>query len=260
MDSMIVTRYEFKYLLSPARAPDVRHFLLNYCVPDVHTPGQEWYGIQSLYLDTGDFLFYRQSSENAMERMKLRVRAYASGDGPVKLEVKRRVNDLVTKRSLLFARPSWEQLRCHGLAAVPPEELTSLGDFGLQAERLRAAPKLLVDYERQAFHSDIDDYVRITFDRRIRCQPMNDWSTAGSPRRWRLIDNSAPGGESAYVLELKFQRHPPLWLRDLVTRFGLARHGFSKYARGVRSTLAERDPGWDLRQPGHTSPLAWRAA
>lgn len=260
MQSILVSRYEFKYLVRPAQLAELRRRVLQYCEPDVYAEGAEWYGIQSLYLDTGNFRFFRESAESALERMKVRVRGYATGDGPVKLEVKRRWNDVVTKRSLLLPRGDWKAMRAAGLQALPRESAAFHSDFAAVVEAYRAAPRLLVTYERQAFFSDVDDYVRVTFDRRIQCQPMREWRLEGNPRAWRLVDDPAPGGAdgSPYVMELKFTIAPPAWLHDMVTSFGLVRRGFSKYARGLRRTMMEREPAWDFRAAMPGLQPAWR--
>ena len=79
--------------MTSEQVPELRRFLLQYCSPDLNALGEEWYGIQSLYLDTTDYAFYQASVENAVERLKLRVRGYTTGGGPVKLGIKRRVGD-----------------------------------------------------------------------------------------------------------------------------------------------------------------------
>jgi hypothetical protein len=111
-------------------------------------------------------------------------------------------------------------------------------------------------------HSTIDDYVRVTFDRRILCQPMHNWKLSGNLRLWRAVDDPATVREdnSTYVLELKFRIAPPIWLRDLVRTFGLVRRGFSKYARSAQRIRTDRDPAWDLRSHGFVPAGAWRVA
>lgn len=249
MNTVTVSRYEYKYLVAPAALDDIRHYLLRYCDPDKHSNGAAWYTISSLYLDTPDYRFYRLSAGQALERIKLRARAYAMG-GPVKLEIKRRAGDLITKHSLVITPETWQRLARAGARALPHGANGAPVDFARLTEGFRAAPKLLVHYERQAFHSNVDDYVRVTFDRRIRCQPMRAWSFDGGPRAWGPVDAGVEN--SPYVLEVKFILRPPAWLHDMVTALRLVRRGFSKYARGVRRTLGEREPAWDLR--------AWRAA
>src|SRR5688572_17905093 len=114
MDITNVSRYEFKYLLESDEVPQLRRFLLRYCRPDVNAQGDEWYGIHSLYLDTPDFAFYRASAEGAVERLKLRVRGYTAGSGPVKLEIKRRTGDVVSKQSMLTPRDVWKRFAGQG--------------------------------------------------------------------------------------------------------------------------------------------------
>src|SRR5687767_5987969 len=120
MDTIDVSRYEYKYLLTPDEVPEVRRFLLRYCSADVYAQGAEWYGIQSLYFDTPTKTFFRASAEQAVERMKLRVRGYSTGTGPVKLEIKKRVGDVVSKSSLVVSRDTLGAVRKHGVTALPP--------------------------------------------------------------------------------------------------------------------------------------------
>lgn len=259
MNLITVSRYEFKYLLTAEEMPPIRRFLLRYCLPDTNAYGLEWYGIQSLYLDTPDYAFYRTSVEKAVERIKLRVRGYTTGTGPLKVEVKRRVGDVVSKTSLITTPPIWAELTGAGPRVAGPGEVPL---FLRRVEQMRAMPKLLVRYERHALHSVIDDYVRVTFDRRIQCQQMLQWSMSGDPRGWLPVDHppSANEEESTYVLELKFKVAPPAWLHDMVARFGLVRRGFSKYARATTLLQTVRDPAWDLRHSGHGAARTWRVA
>jgi SPX domain protein involved in polyphosphate accumulation len=262
MNTIDVSRYEFKYLLTPPEVPDVRRFLRRYCAPDSNAEGEEWYGIRSLYLDTPDYRFFSASKEKAAERLKIRVRAYTNGTGPVKLEIKRRTGDVVWKRSLVTAYDFWNRVASRGNPSLRLDPESSATEFVRLVEQMRATPKVLVTYDRHALHSTVDDYVRVTFDRQILCQPMREWQLHGNPRAWRAVDDPPSFREdtSTYVLELKFKTAPPGWLHDMVTAFGLVRRGFSKYARAVQRIRAEREPAWDLRTPGLVPAWAWRVA
>lgn len=240
---MEISRYEFKYHIPPDRLPELRRYLLRYCDADVNSRG-DWYPIYSLYLDNDGYKMYRDTEDGAPWRMKLRVRGYANAEAPVKLEVKRRLKDQVRKTSALVSASDWARV---GRVADLPG-IGQRGEFVRFTESLRAAPKMLVSYERLAFSSKIDDYVRVTFDRRMRCQPMRDWSLAGQECRWRSVDDPASlgGGRSVYLMELKFVLAPPAWLRDMVNHFELQRRGYSKYGRAVRRCVFERESAWDL--------------
>ena len=248
MNIIDVSRYEYKYLVDSHQVPEVRRFLLQYCSPDSNAYGTEWYGIQSLYLDTPGYAFYRASVDQAVERLKLRVRGYGNGSGTVKLEIKRRIGDVISKRSLAVPQDVWDHFDRTGVWRFAETTSAALPFVGL-VEQMRAAPKVLVYYERHALFSNVDDYVRVTFDRRIQCQRMLDWSLLGDPRGWLSVDEPAGADEeySTYVLELKFKVAPPAWLRDMVLTFRLFRRGFSKYGRAVTRLRSYRDSAWDLR-------------
>lgn len=261
MNTIDVSRYEFKYLLRSEEMAEVRSFLLQFCSPDVNAYGTEWYGIQSLYLDTPEYAFYRYSVEKTVERLKLRVRGYSTGAGPVKFEIKHRVGDVVSKKSFIASHNVWSGFERSDLRCLAEMNGAAL-PFVRLVEQTRATPKVLVTYERHALHSNVDDYVRVTFDRRISCQQMRQWCLRGDSRGWFAVDDpaSALEDDSTYVLELKFKKAPPCWLRDLVTEFGLVRRGFSKYSRSVTRLRADRDAAWDLRTRAIGASTIWRVA
>lgn len=256
-----VCRYEFKYLLRADEVPEIRRFLLRYCTPDLNAQGMEWYGIQSLYLDTPEYGFYRASVEKAVERIKLRIRAYAGGAGPVKLKIKRRRGDVVSKKSFLASQEAWRGIVRDGVWSLAESNPDCL-PFVRFVEKTRARPRVLVTYERHALYSNQGDYVRVTFDRRILSQRMHRWSLEGDQRGWLAVDDppTAPEEHSTYVLELKFKSAPPAWLRDIVTSFGLVRRGFSKFSRSVTRMHTDWDPAWDLRSHPVVSQRVWRIA
>lgn len=255
-----VSRFEYKFQLPTECAPDARRFLLKYCDPDSHADHGEWYRVRSLYLDTPRFLLYREYADKVFRRRKLRVRTYAASGSPVKLEVKDRRGDAISKESLVLDWRTWEDLLNAGGG---PPRLDGQGPecrFLHLLESLRAGPKFLIEYERLAFTSDVDEAVRVTLDRRVRYQPCQGWDLKADTCGWRNLDDALHGGagRSAYVLELKFQTRPPAWLRDFALEFGLVRRGFSKYGRAVKHAFGRDEAPWDLRPLGGMPGRIWR--
>jgi len=246
-ESILIARSEYKYQVPAADLPAIQDWLLRYCVPDEHSKGGDWYAIRSLYLDNRDFRLYKDTREQLPFRLKLRARTYGDAGGSVKLEVKRRVRDLIVKTSATVRQPQWAAAGAQGLRGLYESATHSMGEFLQLTETLGASPRLLVYYERQAFSSTVDDYVRVTFDRHMACQPMRRWDFNGDPREWLAIDAPKTFGEreSQYVLEIKFVNRPPAWLRDLTLRFGLERRGFSKYARAVERGALNHELAFD---------------
>lgn len=243
-----MARSEFKYSVPSAEVPAIAAWLARYCIPDEFSRGGDWYAIRTLYLDTCDYRLYRDAAEGLPFRLKLRARTYGDANGDVKLEIKRRLRDLIVKTSATVKASDWSRASATGLSGLLALGKPSTQEFLQLAESFQAAPRILVYYERKAFTSVVDDYVRITFDRRMSCQPEHDWNLAGTPRQWLPVDASTTFGllESNCVLEIKFQDAPPAWLRDMVLRFGLERRGFSKYVRAVERGALGEEAAWDV--------------
>ncbi|HLM74498.1 MAG TPA: VTC domain-containing protein, partial [Polyangiaceae bacterium] len=98
---------------------------------------------------------------------------------------------------------------------------------------------VLVEYEREAYVSVVDNYARLTFDRRIVCQARDTFDLEATPSRWRAVDHpvKTQTPEPVCVLELKFERVTPRWMVDLVKRLELVRLSFSKYCYSIDALL-----------------------
>ncbi len=254
-----LARYELKYAVPPLVMDSIREFIQPYCVMDEHACARlnGFYTISSLYFDSDDYALHRAAEDNAPVRSKLRVRAYPDAPASaVKFEVKRRVDDVVVKSSATVPNADWTQcMRTRGACAVMPKHAGKALDAFVTASRLfNARPKMLVRYERQAFLGTLDDYARVTFDRRMVYQPMPRYDLAGYPNRWTSIDDAASmGAPCCVVMELKFSNMAPAWMADMVRRFGLVRQGYSKYCCAVRRHFGAAQFYADLH-PTSTSP------
>jgi hypothetical protein len=197
------------------------------------------YTIESLYLDTPDFALLRANETEMVDRFKMRIRTYPGTPGaPHFFEVKRRVNDVISK-SRGRAPKGWEALFTDPTTGIPKgrggKEAYAIERFVTLARTYCMQPVVMVRYEREPYASTIDDYARITFDRRIRSQLSTDYSFATSEREWRGSDTPdlARSDESPVVLELKFTSRVPTWMMHIVQTFDLWRRSFSKYANSV---------------------------
>ena len=106
---------------------------------------------------------------------------------------------------------------------------------------VRAAPdwQRVVRYEREPYSSTLDDYARVTFDRKIEARSASQLAFDPGARGWWAVDHPiamrAGGSRSFVVLELKFAGSAPTWMQQLVRRLELPRLSFSKYARAVET-------------------------
>jgi hypothetical protein len=249
-DAFSLQRYEYKYLIPPELVDPIVSFIRPYCRMDPYAEKakNKYYSIKTLYLDSPDYRTYWDVQEEVASRFKLRIRIYGEDDtGLVKFEIKRRFKDICLKTTVNIHDKMWPEwlelpIRRHIENSLQPENPALLGFIGL-AHRIHAEPKILIAYERQAFLSNIDRYVRISFDRRICHQSKYDYNFNSQRENWVYNDGFDSSGEIGprSVLELKLMTRAPIWLVDMVRRFGLSRRGFSKYCTAVSRTLAQNE-------------------
>ena len=243
MSELPPERHEAKYPIPEQHAQALSRDLPTWCDPD-RTDGGIGYVIISLYLDTPEHALYHATVDRAPHRFKLRVRRYA--EDKVFLEIKRRIKDRVAKRRAAIPGWAWPSImhdpRVVDQIALRPKDREVVDRFISLCLMINAQPTALVRYTREAWSSRIDDYARITFDRRILGRAPEGWEVPLDDLHWWPVD--PPGRfelmSSGVVLELKSLPSVPHWMLRLADRYHLRRTGFSKYG-SVIENLAIRD-------------------
>lgn len=248
-----IERREFKYLIDEDTARRVRDAIQPFCALDEHaalSPTSR-YGIDSLYFDTPGMDLFRANDREQLTRFKLRVRTYPDAAAlsgqphltpPVFFEVKRRYHDVIVK-DRGRAPADWHRLLDTPGATLPPDtparQAAPLNAFIIRTLTHHARPVVLVRYDREPWVSRIDDYARVTFDRRIMSQRHERLDFDVPEACWRGVDYGSGelGTRSPVVLELKFTTAVPSWLTTIVRRYDLWRRAFSKYGSAVRSSI-----------------------
>lgn len=239
----IIERYEHKYLVPERLVPAIREAALATSKIDKYAGPDGRYRIRSLYFDTLRFDLYAANEREQSDRFKMRARCYpGSTTSPVFLEVKRRVLDVIVKTRAGVPAGLWVDVlagRTAALDALSPQVRQGAMKFLAPYHRHHLVPAMLVEYEREAYVSEIDSYGRLTFDRDILVQSKPELDLGADPRRWRPVDHPARTRTDGpiTVLELKFERRPPAWMSALVRRLDLVRYSFSKYCYGVMAEL-----------------------
>jgi len=242
----IIERYEYKYLIPESIIPAIRSAVRTTSKIDRYAGPDGTYRIRSLYFDTDHYDLYWANDSEQPDRFKLRARMYPGKESPVFLEVKRRVLDVIIKTRAAVPVDRWRDVLSgneSALASLPPNVRASALKFLAPYHRHHIRPVLLVEYEREAYISEIDSYARLTFDRKIAVQGQDKLELDAVPTRWRAIDHRVQTRteEPVCVLELKFERRPPRWMVAFVQRLDLIRYSFSKYCYGVTAELTLPD-------------------
>lgn len=237
-------RYELKFLVPGAMIEDIKSFIEPYCQldPFCKASSDNYYRINSLYLDSLDGLFYRKRQASVDGRFNMRIRTYgANPTPPYFLEVKYKTGGYVKKYRAKVSSSDFEN------AVFGMEQ----GDknhklFTKLATIHHVEPKVMTSYKRMAFFSQIDEYARVTFDRNMKCHEARGFYPVPSLESESNYDNETlfpPNCDT--VLELKSTTNVPLWMVDLIRYFRLERTSFSKYCNSyqhVYGELASRQP------------------
>jgi hypothetical protein len=224
------SRYELKYIIDERCARGVRDFVRSHLRRDPHAiPEMRCsYPIYSLYLDGPGLTLYTATQQAQKNRYKLRIRYYDhEPTSPVFFEIKRRVGDVIIKDRTCVQRESMHRLLAHHAPRredlVNPEDagdFATLQRFCELANAIHAEPRIIVYFEREAWISQADDELRVTFDREAAAA---HWDRSLRPSHWE--DPRVKG----IILELKFNNRFPLWMRELVQNWDLYRTHMGKY-------------------------------
>jgi hypothetical protein len=253
-------RHELKYVIPERHALAIRDFVR--CFLDLDPNGADEpdlaYPVHSLYMDSPDMALYRSTINGDKNRFKLRVRFYnESEDTPVFLEIKRRMNNIISKKRVGIPRSSMPTVLTGQIPDVsylynqsPNLNGSSLADAGIASKeqalieyvdmvnRLEAQPVSHVAYRREAWVQPDSNKVRVTMDRQVRCETDPDG------RLMTAMQNPTYVFGDWVILELKFTDRFPNWFRELVEVFNLTQCGAAKYVDGV--TLMGEDQTSEL--------------
>jgi hypothetical protein len=235
VDRTLACRYELKYLISEATAQAISQFVKPYLQLDRYSKLQRggFYPIVSLYIDSDDMHLCRETMEGRQNRFKLRIRSYTDEpDYPRFFEIKRRINTVIMKsRARVMDRDVTALLA--GLP-LPPQnysaDIDALNQFQLYMNSIRAKPKILIRYLRQAYEGESETRVRVTFDKKLCYCATNAPEVRLGGRGWQ--ENSITIGN--VILEIKFTDRFPAWLNEMVKYLDLLAQPISKYATSVQ--------------------------
>lgn len=247
----LLDRFESKYTIPIQLVEPIIQFILPYCSYDKYSAlsPDKYYKINSLYFDTPDFLFLRKRMLKAEKRFNMRIRCY--GDEPTFpyfFEIKQRIGDIVRKTRAKIDDPEYARYFFATKELPPPLEDPKSSKhrdlFYHTAFRYNAQPVVLVQYRRQAFFSNYDEYARVTFDINLRYKAQNDYYPLPVEEAMVPCDLAMGTDNCSYaILELKcYTSFVPLWMVDLVRAFNLQRTGFSKFSTCLRGVFSRYSP------------------
>lgn len=246
----LLQRYELKYLIHHSMVDEISRFASIYCSMDTYSQlsADNYYTVNSLYLDSPGFLFLKKRLEGEDNRFNMRARTYGyDKTQPVFLEIKYKSGSILRKYRGKVGSSQYPSVITAG-CFLPQEgdnskENRSSNLFIKLAHTYIAEPKVLIQYKRKAFVSRYDQYARITFDKDLCYKKQDDYSCVPEPEELHYCRNELTfPSDGDVILELKcYTSRVPLWMLDLIRTFDLHRSSFSKYLAGMREVFENRN-------------------
>lgn len=215
------------------------------------------YRVSSVYFDTPAYRAVQEKVDGESIRKKYRLRYYglqASVRDPHDLiaenafmEIKHRVENTVYKQrtrlslegasAILSDARELASLGVHLQSDTPDVSLINDVERNAVLQGLRAAA--VVTYLREAWMGEIDQRLRVTFDSLCQSYTPEEFDQVESNCGTAIMD------PNLIVMEVKFDRAIPCWIRDALIAQELRLRRFSKYASGVLTTHAPQGyPEW----------------
>lgn len=242
-----IERLEMKYTIPFSLVDPISEFASVYCSLDKYSAKSEngYYRVNNLYLDSPDYLLLRMRLMHVQNRFNLRVRSYGGDDGvPYYLEIKQKTGQIIRKYRAKVTDPDWYKVYTEPGFESDDEsndssELHNRKLFERMIYSYNASPKVLTQYNRKAWVSDVDDYARVTFDKDLQFAPESEFNLVPNESVMVSCDpETVFDRDCSVILELKcYSTLFPLWMIDLIKYFDLQRRSFSKYMTGVREVL-----------------------
>ncbi|MBQ5335054.1 MAG: polyphosphate polymerase domain-containing protein [Oscillospiraceae bacterium] len=229
-------RREVKFLMSLEQYEALLPIVHAHMEPDRFCVDGKEYGIYNLYYDTPTDLLIRRSIVKPFFKEKLRLRSYYSPADPeqsVFLEIKRKINGIVTKRRVSMTVTDAEtyiltRVKPYYERFIDQQVIREIDVFLNSYDSV--APKHYIGYQRSAFFGKDDPEFRLTFDRDI------------TERRYDLsITKGNYGGkiirDDQRLMEIKVPGSIPLWMSQALSEIGIRRTSFSKYGRAYKKFI-----------------------
>ena len=248
-------RFEFKHLVDSQHALAIRDFIRSHLVLDPHMSREqmEGYPVKSVYLDSSNFALCHATMDGIKNRFKLRLRYYDyHPDRPVFFEVKRRVDQTILKSRAAVKREHINDIFLgrgfdRQMLYYPDRiaDLAAIQSFLILRDKMAARPNVMNKYDREAYVSECDNSVRVTFDRHLQGGNWNGDLEHPQGERWL---SPKIGG---VILELKFTQRFPTWMHELSRRFQLQKTSVPKYVECAKQLHLGKSP-----RTGRTGDLA----
>jgi VTC domain-containing protein len=222
MNNIILNRQEIKYYINFAEYYCIANKISSIFTRDRNSVKDGGYIVRSLYFDNKSNKDYYQKIDGIETRKKIRIRIYNYDSNPVKMEIKNKFNNFIRKETFPIRHTDISKIISgdYGVLLNYKNAVAAkiYKDFLMDFYR----PVVMIDYRREAYSYDLNQ-IRITFDRDLKKTETNLGDLFVNKRMSDVIDNKK------IIMEIKFNKTLPIWIRNILQLPGFERCAISKY-------------------------------
>ncbi|WBW99074.1 polyphosphate polymerase domain-containing protein [Oceanirhabdus sp. W0125-5] len=203
-------RHEYKYHINTMDYISLKNKLNKFMSLDNNAINGCDYNIKSLYFDDFKNTALFEKILGVKDRYKFRIRIYNNKSDLIKLEKKIKHGHLVAKQWTSVTKEECENILARDYSFINNNSHPVLKDFYSHIKAFNLEPKVIVDYDREAYTYKAGN-VRITFDKRLKTG-VNDLGLLNPevPLITALENN-------IIVMELKYDEYLPSHIRDILS-------------------------------------------
>lgn len=212
-------RVEKKYKINKAQYDR----LVERLAPFFHTDEHGSHRIFNIYFDNDSNELINTSIQKPVYKEKLRLRSYQKADSncEVFLEIKKKFKGVVYKRRIKLLYNEIEPYLKNGTLKNIKDPNT-LNEIEYMIKHYSLSPKVHISYLRDAFFSNDDPNLRVTFDHDIKSR-YEHLALSEHENDLPLLSNDT------YIMEIKAEGAIPLFLSNILAQEKIYPQSFSKY-------------------------------
>ena len=210
-------RHELKYMIHMGNYLRLRPILQALLEQDPHNKEGD-YHVKSCYFDDLMDSAYEEKMAGVASRRKYRIRTYNHDQTHYKIEIKEKEDAYIRKQVVSRGKPVVEKLM---MGEVNFEDNPVLRQWQKAIGTLGLTPRVTVAYDREAYVLP-ELGIRITFDKGLRVSEY-DAIHEVDPIYYPVLD------PEVMILEIKYERILPAFLKNLLSVDDLGLQAVSKY-------------------------------
>jgi len=220
---MEIKRHELKYYINYIDYMYLSSILSNLFNKDRYEEKIDGYHVRSIYFDNKSDNNYYQKLSGIENRKKYRIRIYNLRSDAVRLEIKNKDNNIISKETIFINRDDVKAITSGEYECLLKYDNRVARKIYSEFKKDYYKPVVMIDFIRCAYYYDFYD-LRITFDKQLKKNEINIYDIFKKNLTMDAVLNS-----NKIILEIKYNNILPIWIKNLLQISRFERCAISKY-------------------------------